>query len=382
MMLRETVMDVSWEVSIVGMDINPAVIGKAISGCYTNWALRETPSNIRDKWFQHRGNDYVLDSTIRNAVRFEQRNLAEDAADFWRPATYDVIFCRNMMMYFSQERAQELVGRMSRALVPDGYLFLGHAETLRGLSQDFHLCHTHETFYYRRRALDEAKPVNVASLSASAGLPPPLTAVLEGNDAWVEAIQRSSERIQALAETPATAARSAAVAETSRWDLRNAFELLRQERFAEALSAVRILPSEAESDADALLLTAVLYAHSGQLEEAENVCRVLLELDELNAGARYVLALCCEGAGDIRGAVEHDQVAVYLDPGFAMPRLHLGLLARRAGDRDAALRELEQASSLLHREDSSRLLLFGGGFGRDALLALCRAELTACGGQQ
>ena len=79
-------------------------------------------------------------------------------------------------------------------------------------------------------------------------------------------------------------------------------------------------------------------------------------------------------------AVEHDQVAVYLDQGFAMPRLHLGLLARRAGDAITARRELGQALPLLQREDSSRLLLFGGGFSRDALVALCRAELVAVGG--
>ncbi|MGH3087155.1 MAG: CheR family methyltransferase, partial [Gammaproteobacteria bacterium] len=68
------------------------------------------------------------------------------------------------------------------------------------------------------------------------------------------------------------------------------------------------------------------------------------------------------------------------DPTFAMPRLHLGLLARRAGDREAARRELAQALSLLQREEASRLLLFGGGFVREALVALCRAELVAAGG--
>ncbi len=121
--------------------------------------------------------------------------------------------------------------------------------------------------------------------------------------------------------------------------------------------------------------------HGGQLSGAEDACRRLLELDELNAGAHYVLALCRESAGDERGAADHDQVAAYLDPAFAMPRLHLGLLARRAGDRDAARRELAQALALLEREDPSRLLLFGGGFNRAALLALGRAELHACGGR-
>jgi chemotaxis protein methyltransferase CheR len=64
-----------------------------------------------------------------------------------------------------------------------------------------------------------------------------------------------------------------------------------------------------------------------------------------------------------------------------MPRLHLGLLARRVGDDAAARLEFEQALLLLQREDASRLLLFGGGFGRQALIDLCRAELIACGGR-
>jgi len=63
-----------------------------------------------------------------------------------------------------------------------------------------------------------------------------------------------------------------------------------------------------------------------------------------------------------------------------MPRLHLGLLARRANERESARRDLGQALVLLQREDASRVLLFGGGFGREALMALCRTELVACGG--
>jgi chemotaxis protein methyltransferase CheR len=109
------------------------------------------------------------------------------------------------------------------------------------------------------------------------------------------------------------------------------------------------------------------------------MCERLLQIDQLNAGAHYVLALCREGAGDGEGARYHDQVAIDVDPGFGMAHLHLGLLARRAGDRDTARRELEQAIVRLQREDAARLLLFGGGFSRDSLVALCRSELLRAG---
>jgi chemotaxis protein methyltransferase CheR len=157
-------------------------------------------------------------------------------------------------------------------------------------------------------------------------------------------------------------------------------ELLRAERFGEALDAVHGLPPEAAADPEVLLLRATLLTHHGQLAEAERACQELHEVDELNAGAHYLLALCREGLGDTEGARHQDQIAAYLDPGFAMPRLHMGLLARRAGDRERAGRELAEALELLRREDGSRLLLFGGGFTREALAALCRAELLACGG--
>jgi chemotaxis protein methyltransferase CheR len=130
-----------------------------------------------------------------------------------------------------------------------------------------------------------------------------------------------------------------------------------------------------------LLLEATLLAHSGQSVAAEKTCHRLLAMDELNAGAHYILALCQETKDERTDAIEHDRIAIYLDPAFAMPRLHLGLLARRINDRDLARRELGQALILLQREDASRVLLFGGGFGRDALIALCESALRDCGGR-
>jgi chemotaxis protein methyltransferase CheR len=101
----------------------------------------------------------------------------------------------------------------------------------------------------------------------------------------------------------------------------------------------------------------------------------------MNAGAHYLLALCRAHAGDRGRAAEHDRVAVHLDPAFAMPRLHLGLMARQAGEHDAARRELAQALVLIKREEASRLLLFGGGFNRAALVALCESALRDSGGR-
>jgi chemotaxis protein methyltransferase CheR len=206
----------------------------------------------------------------------------------------------------------------------------------------------------------------------------------EGAESWIDAIHRASERVAALAgsrHSERVRPRQTRAAAKPAWDLTLALELLQHERFAEALALIDGLPAASGRDVDVLLLRAVLLTHSGQFVTAEAACRRLLEVDELNAGAHYLLALCQEGAGDVPAATYHDQIAAYLDPGFAMPRLHLGLLARRAQQPAVARRELGQAMVLLQREDASRVLMFGGGFGREALVSLCAAELARCGGR-
>lgn len=383
MVLRECLPEPSRAVSIRAVDVNPAVLEKAAKGHYAPWALRETPVDQQRRWFRPEGGDFVLDPDIRSAVAFERRNLAAEDPELWREGAYDAVFCRNVIMYFTPQGAQRLVARIAGSLAPGGFLFLGHAENLRGISASFHLRHSHETFYYQLREGAEATALFDAPppTRAAAALPAPLpdfAAALASGTCWVEEIEGSAERVRALARPPPAPAPGAAPAPASSPSLGPALELLRKERFSEALAAVRA--ASGETDADALLLQALLQVQSGQLAAAEQACRRLLQRDELNAGAHYLLALCREGLGDLRGAAEEDQVAAYLDAAFAMPRLHLGLLARRSGDHRAARRVLGEALYLFEREDPSRILLFGGGFGREALLALARSELAACGG--
>ena len=132
MIARERV-DAGWDVSILGIDINAAALDRAARGRYSSWSLRETPDDVRRRWFRSDEREHTLNPSIRSAVRFEQKNLADEERDLWLPEAYDVIFCRNVLMYFTPDGAREVIRALSRALAPGGYLFLGHAETLRGL---------------------------------------------------------------------------------------------------------------------------------------------------------------------------------------------------------------------------------------------------------
>ncbi|HYL62683.1 MAG TPA: CheR family methyltransferase [Candidatus Methylomirabilis sp.] len=380
----------SWDVDIRGFDVNASVVSKAKRARYSSWSLRETPHELQAKYFRGQGRNFQLDEAMRSAVQFEERNLVEDDPCFWQRDSFDAIFCRNVTMYFTMDVARSVVARIARSLAPGGFFFLGHAETLRAVSQEFHLRHTHETFYYQRREAHETEHTVTLSLATAEhdSFPRPTPELVEPNDSWFSAIRRASERIASLtqvrngmaASRPASAIPPNANSRPAAWDRTVAIELLRREKFSEAMELLRALPAESQTDPDAQLLVAVLLTNGGNLPEAEKVCQHVLHLDELNAGAHYLMALCREHAGDQAGAVQHDQTAAYLDSAFAMPHLHLGLVAKRSTDVETARRELGRALPLLDREDASRILLFGGGFTRESLVEFCRAELRACGG--
>jgi chemotaxis protein methyltransferase CheR len=327
-----------WLPSVIGVDVNPVMLELAAANRYSAWSLRETPDDVRARWFHQDGAGYRVAGEAARITQFRRYNVADPDEELWRPGQYDVIFCRNLLMYLAPEVAAALIDRMSAALAPGGYLFLGHTDSLGSGPDGLELRHTHNAFYYRRPAV------------LPAGAPP--------------------------AQRPATARREPAPAPDETYH--RAVFLLGEERFNDALALLDQRPPEPERPRDRLL-RGVLLALSGRLDEALHTARRLTEDDSLNADARQLHGLCLEGSGEVEKALRQYRLAAYLDPVFALPRLRLGQLARSRGDERIAAGELERARALLAGEDDLRILLFGGGFGRMALAVLCRAELDACG---
>jgi chemotaxis protein methyltransferase CheR len=372
-----------WDVTVEAVDINCAMLARAARGRYSRWSLRDAPADLQRRWFSREGRNVVLDPMVRARVRFTEQNLVlgPDQIDPWAPGGFDVIFCRNVVMYFTPDRARRVIERFARALARGGFLFLGSAESLRGLSDDFEICQSHGTFYYQRKFAPGTRPVVTPAA--------PLIAAGAAFDAgaasdWQGSVQRASDRIAALGRRDEGADHRAGpssqpAARPNRDEspaLGPVFELVRRERYAEGLELLDQLPPAEAGSADVALLRAVLQIQQGQIDRAEGLCADLLARDDHTAGAHHVLALCREARGDRAGARHHDETAVALDPTFAQPRLHLGLLARRQGDLIGARRDLGLALTLLANERPSRLLLFGGGFARESLIALCRSELS------
>ena len=353
---RQARPDPGWIVSVLGLDANPAMLALAGAARYSSWSLRETPDEVRARWFQPHDGVFELDPRIREAVRFRGYNVAEDDPELWRPERYDVVFCRNLLMYLTPATAGALIRRMTRSLVRGGCLFLGHTDSLGPRPDGLETRHSRHTFYYRRPSRARAAPVH-----------PPVVEL--------PAVETP------VVETPAR--RRVPLAPSGPDPHDQVLNLVRDERFAEALTLVETGglgtpgPGDRPQPRD-LLLYGTLLAHAGRLDDAEVACRRLLDVESLYADAHHLLAVCLEGGASADVAIGHYRLAAQLDPAFAMPRLRLGLLSRRRGDDRVAGPELDRALHLLRAETDERIVLFGGGFGRVALTALCRAERDAC----
>jgi chemotaxis protein methyltransferase CheR len=136
---------------IVGTDISTTVIERARAGIYRDRALRLVPPEILDSCFiDLGGGSFQVRPEIRARVDYRVHNLFADPAP-WE--TTDVIFCRNVMIYFDKATQARLVdGIFARALHPDGYLFIGHSESLSGFTTRFVYTASMKAPVYRKRA--------------------------------------------------------------------------------------------------------------------------------------------------------------------------------------------------------------------------------------
>ena len=110
---HEAIVDPSWKVSIRAVDLNPVALERAARARYSTWSLRETPVDLRCKWFREDGREVVLADSARTMVAVEQANLVSDNPELWQPAAYDAIFCRNVLMYFEPLQMHAVVARIA-----------------------------------------------------------------------------------------------------------------------------------------------------------------------------------------------------------------------------------------------------------------------------
>ncbi|RME98646.1 MAG: protein-glutamate O-methyltransferase CheR, partial [Alphaproteobacteria bacterium] len=124
-----------WDIDILGTDLCAEVLEKAKAGLYSQFEVqRGLPIQLLVKYFKQTGSLWQIDAALRSMVRLQQFNLLDDYRGL---GTFDIIFCRNVLIYFDPETKQDMLNRMAQQLQGDGYLVLGAAETVIGITDQF-----------------------------------------------------------------------------------------------------------------------------------------------------------------------------------------------------------------------------------------------------
>ncbi len=340
-----------WNLSILGTDINPLFLRKAESGVFNNWALRECPSWAREHYFQETGaNQFVLIPEIRKMVTFAYLNLAADTYPSLLSFTnaMDVILCRNVLMYFSEETATAVVNRLANCLVPEGWLAVSPVEGAFVKSGSLSPHRFSKALLFRK---GEKKPEEDRRRT-DAGTP---SAALPDGDARVPpGIVPKSRRKTVTKKRPKAALRTRRIdipATGQPPPLEAARDHFRHGRYGETIRELQGIDTGHPDHPEALILLARCHANQGSLPEAVQCCDLALASNRLAAGVHFLRSAILQeqGAEAEAEAEESLKRALYLDPDFIMAHFTMFVLSRQRGIRKEAERHRKIVEKLLSR---------------------------------
>ena len=265
-----------WQIDAV--DLSAVSIRRARAARYKPYAFRSANLAFRDRWFAEDGGAWVLRDEVRSNVRFSQGNLLALDNDA-NTARYDVIFCRNLLIYFDDEAIERAARVLGNLLADGGLLLAGPAETPVLCRHGFQRLPLPGAFALHKAG---SQPTELASTTANA---------------------RRIAR-QALQAVPPRAVPPPA-------------------------------PPKAEPSPD-LLAQAQRHADAGDLRAAADTCRELLAQTPTDAGAWFILGLVSHSEGRAADAESHWRRCVYLDPNHYEALCALALLAQQDGDAQRA----------------------------------------------
>jgi chemotaxis protein methyltransferase CheR len=136
-----------WDITIFATDISTEILNKAIEGRYSRRAVERLPEEFLKKYFIERNGEYLISNTIKKMVEFEYANLI----DSYYEGDFDIVFCRNVLIYFKDETKRDVLDKFYGSLVADGYLFLGPTEMIRGLTDGFKMLTLKDSVVFQKQ---------------------------------------------------------------------------------------------------------------------------------------------------------------------------------------------------------------------------------------
>ena len=301
-----------WTIEIVATDLNTKVLQKARSGVYSPRTVRNIEGRLLERYFTRSENSFVLNDDIRKRVVFEFGNLTQLPMPSSGPQ--DVVFCKNVAIYFGPEVTRKLMRGLYETLTPRGYLLLGHAESLWHVSDGFSIVEHGRAFCYRKTPPKSMRPNSVGAKAPAATRPRAGVAQAFGP-------ARPDASMHVDYEVCLSAFRA------GDWDA--------------AEAGLLTLTTASPTFVPAQLLLGGLYVHRGRFDEATEQAQKVLDLSDLEPRAHLLAGMIAARRQKIDEALQSLRRALYLDDSLALAHFWLGNLYRDRGDLVRACHEYE-----------------------------------------
>ncbi len=382
--------EATWQVTILATDLNAGFLTRAREALYSNWSFRETPEEMRDHYFTQEENRWRLRAEIRRRVIFARLNLVEDMFPSVISGTcaLDLIFCRNVMIYFDETTIRRVVDRLYRALSPGGWLFVGHAEPQASVYHQFEVHNFPNTVVYRKpldapmfafdstrgvfdaganpilapqfRQSDRTAPLpTVKAQDRVPALPSPVVTPAATSSAPHRTVPPPALPAPAQPAPSGPVARAPQSSATSRPPTDRARQLqqcitthLAQGNRAAAEPLLRELLDATPDHVEARTRLGRLYADRGEWDAAREQCEQALAHNPLTTEAHFILAQIYEHEGQLEAALAAYRRTVYLDRTFVAGMVGMANVWRQMGRVNDALRVYRNVLKQLAAHDA------------------------------
>lgn len=339
-LLESGIESLGYRIEVLGTDVSSVALERARQGLYPPRALLNIPSDIIERYFEPTASGHQVRPRLRDAVTFRYQNLIKEPYPTALLGGWDIIFCRNVTIYFRLESTKRVLQNLFESLNPGGYLFIGHSETLTGINDRFETVDVDGVFLHRKPMSPGGEPPRVAE---------------EGAD-------REGRQLTSPSTNP--------------WRLRA--EVRESRSQARDGSAAADTTSDKPQDAAEAMRAARTYADDGDFEAARARAQEALHIDPLLASAYYLLGLIGLRSGLQDEAIAEFKRALYADDTFVLAHLNLGNLYRSREEYGAACRSYEDAQRAIERAPTGAWAAFLGGFEPEMLAATCARSLEEC----
>ena len=343
-----------WQVTILGTDINAQFLQKASAGIYGEWSFRAAPSWLKGRCFTPVANRrYAIRPEIKKLVTFAPLNLAEHIFPSLTTDTnaMDLIFCRNVLMYFTPAQARKVIDHLRQSLVENGWLVVSSSEASQTTLARFAPVNFPGAILYRKSKAPKprAEQWTPTSLAEIAPWPPP-----DSEPAWAgnqPAPEVHPEKIEGAKSVAHPVSKNESTPETE------AEKLYQDGRYAEVVETLlaALIETTAAGPRTFSLLARAL-ANQGKLTDALAWCDRWIAAYKLDPSGHYLRAVVLQELGDHEQAGRSLQRVLYLEPAFVLAHFASGNAARSAGKNAEADKHFANTLKLLRGYPTDELL--------------------------